>query len=205
MQILDFDQSDEELFKKHRMGVITMGTDAAKIITEKTLRLSASHMSVVYKKLAEIKYDVYDEIPATYWMQRGTEMESYARNAYCLQTCKDVKEVGMVKTDDGRKGCSPDGIIMDFERIDSGVEIKCPSGTKQMQRLVENVVPPEYIPQIQGSMWITGAHKWDFYSWHPDMDSLLITVKRDDNYIERLSAMVEKVDIKIQRYLKELV
>ena len=52
-----------------------------------------------------------------------------------------------------------------------------------MQYLLDQKLPTTYIPQVQGSMWITGFDSWDFLSYHPDLEPLLIHVKRNDDYI----------------------
>jgi hypothetical protein len=54
-------------------------------------------------------------------------------------------------------------------------------------------------------MWITGAELWDFLSYHPDMPSLLITVERDQNYIDLLAAEVEKAADEIEKQTQRLL
>ena len=39
-------------------------------------------------------------------------------------------------------------------------------------------------------MWVTGREWWDFFSYHPPMPHVLVRVKRDKDYIEKLSEQV---------------
>ena len=47
-------------------------------------------------------------------------------------------------------------------------------------------------------MWITGRKWWDFVSYHPEMDSLIVRVERDEEYIWQLAAAVEDACYVIQ-------
>ncbi|MEZ5813459.1 MAG: YqaJ viral recombinase family protein [Alphaproteobacteria bacterium] len=56
-------------------------------------------------------------------MQRGNDLEPYARNAYQEKTGRRVREVGIAYLDESKRvAASPDGLISD----DGGLEIKCP-------------------------------------------------------------------------------
>ena len=39
-------------------------------------------------------------------------------------------------------------------------------------------------------MWITGMKKWDFMSFHPDYDSLIITIERDQKWMDFLDGIL---------------
>jgi hypothetical protein len=80
--------------------------------------------------------------------------------------------------------------------VDGGIEIKCPLPHTHIAYLREGVVPSKYIPQIQGCLWITGREWWDFMSYHPAMEDLIVRVERDNEYIKKLADQVERaVDI----------
>ena len=124
-------------------------------------------------------------------MKQGTEREPLARIAYEGLTGNLVEEVGLFLHDSLECGASPDGII-DLVR---GLEIKCPTPGKHVEYLRQKAEPPEYTAQIQGCMWITERTEWDFVSFCPEFPEnaqlIVRTIKRDDAYIERLSAAVE--------------
>jgi hypothetical protein len=41
-----------------------------------------------------------------------------------------------------------------------------------------------------GCLWITGREWWDFMSFHPEMEDLIVRVYRDDEYINVLADVV---------------
>ncbi|MCP4992032.1 MAG: YqaJ viral recombinase family protein, partial [Colwellia sp.] len=121
-------------------------------------------------------------------MQRGTELEPEARNYYQFITDVPVKEVGLIyKNKDKLISCSPDGISKD-----RGLEIKCPAPHTHIEYLLNDKLPTKYIPQVQGSMWVTGLKKWDFLSYHPDLPPLLLTVDADEIFHNTLDELMEK-------------
>ncbi len=62
-------------------------------------------------------------------------------------------------------GASPDGIILPMRW---GYEGKCPYDTEIHDRyLIEGVLPKEYVPQVQWSLWTTGWPRWVFASGDP--------------------------------------
>lgn len=131
------------------------------------------------------------EGPTGYALQWGTDVEPFAREAYELQTGNVVVESGFIQHPKYPfAGCSPDGLIGD----DGGLEMKCPKNSAiHLARFIDGV-PEEYIPQIQGCMWVTGRKWWSFVSYDPRMPEshqlLIINVQRDDDFIARLEEAV---------------
>lgn len=138
------------------------------------------------------------EGPAGYALQWGSDVESFAREAYELETGNSVTESGFILHPDyDFVGCSPDGLIGD----DKGLEMKCPrSSAVHLERFISGV-PEEYIPQIQGCMWVTGRTSWDFVSYDPRMPEshriLIINVPRDDDFIANLQNAVLEAEKKV--------
>ena len=88
--------------------------------------------------------------------------------------------------------CKSDGLVGD----DGGIEIKCPLPHNHIAYLRAGDVPGKYIPQIQGCLWITGREWWDFMSYHPAMEDLIVRVYRDEAYIKKLAdAVIRAVEI----------
>lgn len=113
-------------------------------------------------------------------------MEGFAREAYELETGNVVQQVGFITHPDFPSvGASPDGLI----GTDGGLELKCPrSSAIHLERFLSGI-PAEYIPQIQGCMWVTGRKWWHFCSYDPRMPAshqlLHILVPRDDLIMHR--------------------
>jgi YqaJ-like recombinase protein len=113
---------------------------------------------------------------AEFWdADQGRFLEEYARPAFTLETGLEVSEVGFIESDDGRVGCSPDGLIGD----DCGLEIKAPHLETHIKYLLEGVVPPDYVLQVQGSLYVTGFPKWKFFSFRRGLPPLILTVTPD--------------------------
>lgn len=124
------------------------------------------------------------------WTVRGAEMEPEARAAYELLGA-DVEEVGFV-TNHGA-GCSPDGLVGD----EGLCEIKCLSPEKHVLALAYHAkhgrAPVDYIPQVQGQIWLC-QRKWcDLYFYHPKLPELCIRVESDSDYQSTLAEQVEAV------------
>lgn len=110
-------------------------------------------------------------------MERGKELEKFARMAYEIKTGEMVEEAGFCKLFEFAKfGCSVDGFVDDRKGI---VEIKCPIPAIHYEYIQANTVPSAYINQILHNMLATGAQYCDFVSYNEDMpDKLKLFVYR---------------------------
>lgn len=98
-------------------------------------------------------------------MQQGIDREPDARALYadCLQ--QDVREYGFLGHDELMAGCSPDGIVGEFEGV---LEIKCPLPATHWESVKNQAIPQQYRAQAQHALWITGAQWCDWVSFNPD-------------------------------------
>jgi len=131
-------------------------------------------------------------------MERGCDLEPQARDAYGSASGLDVREVGIVFLDEDRRvAASPDGLI----GMEGGLEIKCPLPHNHTKYLHEGCVPKQYIPQVQGCLWVTGRDWWDFVSYAPeiadDSHMMICRITRDEDYIKTLRD-------KVLRFVEEL-
>lgn len=115
-------------------------------------------------------------------MRRGMELEGEALAAYEAATGELVQRVGFLRHLTLPIGCSPDGIVGDF---DGGLELKCPIAATHWSYLrLGGKVPAEYIAQVTHSLSVTGLPWWDFASYHPDFPDPLklyrVRVARED-------------------------
>lgn len=132
-------------------------------------------------------------------MERGTELEAEARAWYEISH-GDVKQVGLVYRDERRDvACSPDGL-----NETRGLEIKCPSPSVMIKILLAQAMPIEYIPQVQGSMWITGLKEWHFLAYHPDLDPFLVMVRRDDKFCSTLEMYIHRFNTELNATYNKL-
>lgn len=118
-------------------------------------------------------------------MRTGTEHEPLARAEYEAETGRMVREAGFAYTDDGRFGCSVDGLVGD----DGIIEIKTLVSSDTMFRAMVDGDHSDYIDQIVGSMWLLDRQWCDLILWAPDLPIGRMTVVR----IERDAAAIDKL------------
>lgn len=202
--ILNVEQGSDE-WKKARLGVIT-ASEFGKIITPSGSK-SKSANEYMGKLIAEHITGEQQDNYCSDDMARGNELEHKARLFF--EAIKDVTvdEVGMVfKDSDKNIACSPDGLLPltsydednGFDFYCEGLEIKCPKLANHISYVISDQMPKKYIPQVQGSIWTTGADGWWFMSYHPDYKPLIIFVERDNAYIEKM----EKIILSFSELLK---
>lgn len=186
---IDCTQRDD-LWRACRLGIPT-ASSFAKILTP-TGKLSTQRDAYIHQLLAEWVLGYEDEIPQTYWIERGANLEPEARNWYEFQHGVDVRQVGFVYTDERRlSGCSPDWLIGE----DGGGEIKCPKASTHIGYLLAETIPKDYIPQVQGCLYVTGRAWWDFVSYHPELPPKVIRVERDPEYQQALEQALGRFEL----------
>lgn len=184
MKILEMEQGTEAWLKS-RLGKPS-ASGFAKLIT-RTGKPSTSADSYINQLIFEQLTQQPTQHHVSDAMARGTELEPDARTNYEFLTGLEVAEVGFVLSDCEKYGCSPDGLIND----DGGLEIKCPIGTTMVKYLRDpNELVKTYYQQIQGCMWVTGRTWWDAFAFHPDTPHVLVSVERDEEFIEKLAEQV---------------
>lgn len=123
----------------------------------------------------------------TKWMERGEVLEAEAVKAYAFETDSDPEPVGFVTNDAGTAGASPDRLV----GADRLLEIKCPKHSTHVGYMLTRRADEDYIPQLQGQLWITGRKAVDIVSYHPEMGAVIVAVTRDEEYIAKLEAAVD--------------
>lgn len=197
MITLDVKQGSDEWFKA-RVGVIS-ASKFDKIITS-TGNQSTQYRAYMNTLIAETMIDKKADSYQSALMTRGIELEPEARNYYEFDTDRSVKEIGLVYLNkDKRVSCSPDGLMSD-----RGLEIKCPNETTQIEYLRAGKLPTKYVAQVQGSMLVTGLKKWDFLSYHPELNQLLVTVKADEEFQDKLMIYLCGFITEMNEALKQL-
>lgn len=192
MIVLNDDQGSQEWLLS-RLGKVS-ASGVSKLIGA-TGKPSTQAQGYIYQLAAEV---ITGEIPETYTnehMERGNLLEPDARLLYELLTDSEVEQVGFCLHETIEAGFSPDGLVGD----DGGLEIKCPAAKTHIEYLDKGKLPSKYKPQVMMALWISERQWWDFMSYHPAMDSLIVRVERDEDYIQSLADEVEKAASAIQR------
>lgn len=186
MRIIDCVQGTPEWFEARRG--IPSASNFSRILTPKTLKPAAAAEDYVHELVAEsIRLDppYFTERPQSRAMQHGTDCEPEARRWLEMDLNLEVRQVGFCVTDDGRFGCSPDGLIGD----DSGVEIKCPQPKTHVSYLLNGVLPDEYRLQVAGAMLVTGRKSWLFVSYCAGFAPFKVVVTPDETTVKLAEAL----------------
>ncbi len=119
------------------------------------------------------------------YTERGKELEADAVACYELVTGVKTKAGGFI-TRNGM-GCSADRLVGD----DGLLEIKCPAAHTHLRYMLNNVMESDYIPQVQGQQYVANRQWCDRMSYHPDMEPVIIRVKRDEEYLLKMSEYMD--------------
>lgn len=193
MQILNLKQNSDEWLEA-RKGVVTASA-FNKIVTPAKCERSTSSTTYMYELIAEIM-GATNESFSNEWTERGHELEDEARATFEFLTDLKVDIIGMIKTDCGLIGCSPDGLI----GHNGGIEIKCPKASTHIKYLIDGVLPLEYKTQVQGSLMVSEREYWYFMSYHPQLHPFILKVERDEEFIRKMRSHIDSFldDMKIK-------
>lgn len=146
-----------------------------------------------------------EEGPDSYSLRWGREVEPFAAEAYEFHTGNIITPSGFIPHPEvSTAGCSPDGLI----GSDGGVEMKSPKSSRiHLERFLTGI-PDEYVPQVQGCMWVTGRKWWDFVSYDPRMPEsyrlFVQRIKRDEAFINEIQMAVQEAEIRVAEILEQL-
>ena len=160
-----------------RIGVVT-ASNFSKVFTTAG-KLSTSRDGLINQLIAENLLQKPTETFKSDAMQRGNDLEPEARALAELMLGVDIEEYGLIKMDDYEIGCSSDGLW-----DDTGIEVKCPNASTHISYLRKGKLPTTYVQQVQGTMLVLDLSEYWFLSYHPELEPLLIKVKRDDKLLK---------------------
>jgi len=138
-------------------------------------------------------------------MLDGIEREADALGAYEAQTGVLLSPpVGFVAHDELMAGCSPDGVVLDGQRIVGGVETKCPTAPIHWEYVQAGTVPEDYRKQIIHTLWLTGADWWDFASWSPEFVGVLEPLQLLVVRVPRVEHEMASYEIEARAFLTQV-
>lgn len=190
MKIIDCAQRSTE-WSQARLGVVTASEVDALVTPLWKARSGEGVETYLYRKLSEklLGWSPADLSGGGSWaMEQGNVVETIARPWYAFEYNCDVQTPGFILSDDGRIGCSPDGLV----GKDCGLEIKAPQPPTHLKYLIANEVPKDYLAQVHFSMLVTGFPRWMFVSYSRQFPPLVIEVKRDEAIQAVLRAALAK-------------
>ena len=217
MKIIDTPQRSPEWFDARNACIVTasdagpwlFGTDkvsqkARKIRIYKYLRNQM--LATIPRDEWERKKSEDDEKRMSFnpSVQRGVEQEDEARNLWSDIHRLTVDTPGMITTECGLFGASPDGIIMDRVEdpnrtgMHEGLEIKCPDPETLIAWHHANEMPTQHLDQCYFSLAVSGLDRWHFLGYFRGMPPFLSIVERD-SYTERMEAGMASLRVELEQ------
>ena len=161
-------------------------------------------------------------------MLDGIKREASAIRAYENIHGALVRSCGFVRDNDAPIGCSPDGVIGDFEGL---VQAKCPLQATHLATLMAlrnaaampvtdlirahgrlhlGAIAAESLPQIRHELYVPGASWCDYFSYHADfpekLRAITIRVTREDVDLVRhahlVKAFLDEVDAEYEQIME---
>jgi hypothetical protein len=181
------DQRTESWYKS-RAGKFT-GSRFVDVLAKTTKAYTDLINQIVVERITN---DYIDSGMDSFALKWGRDVEPYARQAYSFVTGNVVKQASFINhpTYHPFVGVSPDGLIGK-----NGCEFKCPKDPRlHIERFKNGMNEKEFMPQVQGCIWVCEADWWDWISYDPRMPTHLQMymqrVWRDDKYIKNLEKEV---------------
>lgn len=160
--------------------------------------------SYVARKLAEwwrgeVDANTFESLQT----QNGLIREPNAIGRFELETGMKVERVGFMQSDNGCYGCSPDGLIVGG--VKAALEVKCPSAPVHVKYLLAGGVPPEYRPQVFGSLYLSGFEQWWFYSYCVGFPELIVKVEPDEHKEAAIKEALEMFSLDFEAGKRHLI
>ncbi len=201
MRVVECVQLTPEWWEARRGIPTASGFD--QIMSPSKRKPSASQAPYIAKLIGDItdlrpNYFTAQGGPVNHSVAYGRETEDEARRWYEMQQKCSVRQIGFCTTDDGRFGCSPDGLV----DPDGGLEIRCPDRSTHMLCLMSDEIPLAKKCQIHGCLIVTGRKWWDYVDYCTGLPALYKRVVPDD-FTMALRVQLELFDVKFQAAKKK--
>lgn len=198
-------EQGSDAWRRARAGVVT-ASGINGVLTPATLKPSKSTDYLEQIVAERLTGEPCDDFEGGVWTQRGTDMEAEARSWYEFDRGVTVDMVGFIVTDDGRVGCSPDGIV----GADGGIEIKCPSAKVFVRYAMDaSALVAQYRGQAQMFLYVTGRAWIDLVAYNPGFTPVVVRVTPDAEYqaalVPALAGFLLRVDAAVARLAPNVV
>lgn len=166
-----------------RAGKFTASTaceflsDPASKVAKESGKIGESAKSLCYRVMAEQNGWRESQNPYMEFAQvrRGLVFEPTARKLAEKELGETITECGFVESDT-MFGCSPDGLIMDGDKVKAVIEIKCPE-PKAFYKQLMDCAKREYQLQMQFAMNICDCPRAFFILYCPEVSPKVFILK----------------------------
>lgn len=187
MEVFSCEQNSPEWYAA-RLGIPT-ASEFAVVLREKGRGdngESKTRTKYLYRLAAEIVTGEAHEGYGNSHMERGKLLEPEARSLYAFLQDEPLQPVGFIRN--GNKGASPDSLVGES----GGLEVKTKQPGLMVETLLKDEFPSEFMAQCQGNIWVSEREWWDLAVYWPKLPLFAKRVYRDEAYIKKLSAAVDK-------------
>lgn len=160
-----------ETWHQMRVGVLT-GSRCAPILVDDSKKPSATKANLLTELVVErstgksVRQNFFTAAVEAV-MAQGLEREPDAIRRFESETLQVVKRVGFVYWVGKFIGCSPDGVLGDFDEL---VSIKCRDLKAHYEHIRKGTIPADARRQMAHELWITGATKHHYVSFNPEFE-----------------------------------
>jgi YqaJ-like viral recombinase domain len=193
-------------WRADKIGIISASRFADAMASPSSKRYQAYRDELIDERIGLINMEDFIEKP---WFRHGIEMEPRGLAALSFflgarhPSAELVIHPDFIRHPEGRFGCSPDTLILPpGDRF--GAELKCRLGAEAQWKAISSGLDSVYRPQVQGSMWVTGARFWYYASYCEDERLApryrlhVEVIARDDDYIARISSACARLDADVE-------
>ena len=182
---------------KARLGKVT-ASRISDVMAKTKSGYSTSRQNYMAQLICERLTQLPPETYSNSAMQRGVELEPFARQYYELENVCRVVEVGFIPHPTiENSGASPDGLVND----DGLIEIKCPNTWTHLEFMQSLIPKREYILQMQWQMICTVRQWCDFVSYDDRLpDNLSFKCVR----IYHDEVLAKEIEAEVIKFLQEL-
>ncbi len=136
-------------------------------------------------------------------MARGNTVESQGRDWYAFERRVTVVEAGIVEHATlPNVSWSPDGLILDGDRLVGGIECKSPLNRAWMDTKREGTIPSEYRWQCRWAMWVGDLEYLDYCCFHPLADGLIVPCELKPEHVEQMTARVYELEVRVRDWVE---
>lgn len=195
----DIEQNTEDWINL-KVGKFSASSADSLLMDKKTKGYQDLIEKIIEERITELPTE--SKWTGNQFTERGHELEPVAVEHFELNTFKTTTKIGVIELDDWTL-CSPDRLIEENGLL----QVKCPIFKTQREYLRTQKVPGNYYKQMQFELFVANRDYNIFYSYHPYLPPVQITVERDEQMIseiiERLEQAKQEVLTEIE-YLKSL-
>lgn len=196
MKVYDIMQGDIDWIKV-RLGKVSASEADALLTPKFAAKTGAGVHTYLCKKVAETFRGQPLMQFSSFASEQGQILEEEARAWVALTSEEKISNVGFIESDDGRCGCSPDGLLDD----DGGLEIKSPQPVNHVRYLLDGILPDDYAVQVHFNLYVSGRKYWKFVSYHRGYPAFVLRVERDDEICKKIESALTSFYVKLDAAL----